>query len=62
MEILVKTTLSEYEIVLERGALNRIDELLDLNIKNSYYSLNKENTQIVNKIKNALLLYQKKSQ
>ena len=38
------------------------DELLDLNIKNSYYSLNKENTQIVNKIKNALLLAQKKSQ
>lgn len=34
------------------------DELLDLNIKNSYYSLNKENTQILNKIKNALLLSQ----
>lgn len=38
------------------------DELLGLNIKNSYNSLNKENTQIVNKIKNALLLSQKKSQ
>ena len=35
------------------------DELLDLNIQNSYYSLNKENTQIVNRIKNALLLSQK---
>ena len=33
MEILVKTTLSEYEIVLERGVLNRIDELLNLNRK-----------------------------
>lgn len=37
------------------------DELLDLEIKNSYYSLNKENTQIVNKIKNALLLSQKRN-
>ena len=33
MEILVKTTLSEYEIVLERGALNKIEELLNLNRK-----------------------------
>ena len=37
------------------------DELLDLEIKNSYYSLNKENTQIVNKIKDALLLSQKRN-
>ena len=37
------------------------DELLDLEIKNSYYSLNKENTQIVNKINNALLLSQKRN-
>ncbi len=37
------------------------DELLDLEIKNSYYSLNKENTQIINKIKNALLLSQKRN-
>lgn len=37
------------------------DELLDLNIKNSYYSLNKENTQIMNKIKDALLLSQKRN-
>ncbi len=33
MEISVKTMLSEYSIVLERGALNKIGELLDLNRK-----------------------------
>lgn len=33
MEISVKTTLSEYTIVLERGALNRVGNLLDLNRK-----------------------------
>lgn len=33
MEISVKTTLSEYSIVLERGALNRMGDLLDLNRK-----------------------------
>lgn len=38
------------------------DELLDLNIQNSYNSLNKENTEILNKIKKALLLSQKKVQ
>ena len=37
------------------------DELLGLEIKNSYYSLNKENTQIINKIKKALLLSQKRN-
>lgn len=37
------------------------DDLLDLNINNSYSSLNKENSQIVKKIKDALLLSQKKS-
>ena len=34
------------------------DELLGLKIKNSYNTLDKENTQIVNKIKKALLFYQ----
>lgn len=34
------------------------DELLGLQIKNSYCSLNKENTIIINKIKHALLLSQ----
>lgn len=38
------------------------DELLDLKITNSYYLLNKENTQIMNKIKDALLLSQKNKQ
>lgn len=38
------------------------DELLDLKINNSYYSLNKENAQIINKIKDALLLSQKNKQ
>lgn len=38
------------------------DGLLDLNIQNSYNSLNKENTEILNKIKKALLLSQKKVQ
>jgi 3-dehydroquinate synthase len=33
MEISVKTMLSEYSIVLERGALNRMGDLLDLNRK-----------------------------
>lgn len=37
------------------------DELLDLNINKSANSLSTENAQIVNKIKNALLLYQKKN-
>lgn len=37
------------------------DELLDLNINNSYYSLNKENAQVLKKVKDALLLSQKKS-
>ena len=32
------------------------DDLLDLNIKDSYLSLNKENSQIINKIKKALIL------
>ena len=36
------------------------DDLLDLNIKDSYLSLNKENNQIVNKIKKALILFQNK--
>ena len=31
MEISVKTTLSEYSVILERGALNNIGELFDLN-------------------------------
>ena len=38
------------------------DEFLDLKITNSYYLLNKENTQIMNKIKDALLLSQKNKQ
>lgn len=38
------------------------DELLDLKITNSYYLLNKENTQIINTIKDALLLSQKNKQ
>lgn len=37
------------------------DELLDLKINNSYSSLNKENIQIVNKIKDGLLLLQKRN-
>lgn len=37
------------------------DELLDLNIKDSYSSLNKENSEIIDKIKKALILSQKKS-
>ena len=36
------------------------DDLLDLNIKDSYLSLNKENSQIINKIKKALILSQNK--
>ena len=36
------------------------DELLDLNIKNPNNSLNKENNYILEKIKTALLLQQKK--
>ena len=36
------------------------DNLLDLNIKDSYLSLNKENSQIINKIKKALILSQNK--
>ena len=32
------------------------DDLLDLNIKDSYLSLNKENSQIINKVKKALIL------
>lgn len=35
------------------------DELLDLKINNPYHLLNKENTQIMDKIKNGLLLLQK---
>lgn len=35
------------------------DELLELKIENSYYSLNKENSQIIDKIKIALLQLQK---
>lgn len=38
------------------------DDLLDLKVNNSYYLLNKENTQIMNKIKDALLLSQKNKQ
>ena len=37
------------------------DELLDLKTNNSYSSLNKENIQIINKIKDGLLLLQKKN-
>lgn len=37
------------------------DELLDLKVKNNYSLLNKENTQIINKIKDGLLLLQKKN-
>lgn len=36
------------------------DELLDLKMNNFYSSLNKENIQIINKIKDGLLLLQKK--
>lgn len=38
------------------------DELLDLKINNSYYLLNTENAQIINKIEKALLLSQKNKQ
>ncbi len=37
------------------------DELLDLNIKNSSNPLNKENSQILKKVKEALLIAQRKS-
>ena len=37
------------------------DELLDLKVTNPYSSLNKENVQIINKIKDGLLLLQKKN-
>ncbi len=37
------------------------DELLDLNINKSTKDLNEENIQIINKIKNALLLSQKRN-
>ena len=37
------------------------DELLDLDIKDSYSSLDKENSEIIDKIKKALILSQKKS-
>lgn len=36
------------------------DYLLDLKIKDSFYSLNEENTRIIKQIENALLLFQKK--
>lgn len=37
------------------------DYLLDLKIKDSFYSLNEENTRIIKQIENALLLFQKKN-
>lgn len=37
------------------------DDLLDLKIKDSFYSLNEENTKIIKQIENALLLFQKKN-
>lgn len=37
------------------------DDLLDLKIKDSFYSLNEENTRIIKQIENALLLFQKKN-
>ena len=36
------------------------DELLDLKIENSYYALSKENSEIIDKIKEAFLLLEKK--